>query len=248
MDFRSLFLALCLLAPRPAFGVQPQCKPIGVIYKDGRELCERMWGKAFRYETDEAKGFTMWFDQQDGQPNDEATLQMGKTIPQRCHLQYYHKATPDQEQRFLRASKVCSPWRRRACCAQDNFTTTNSLKEAYGKHYHWDRCGALSAACEHFFVAEACFYECDPSLSNFKKYHDDIYDARCDPSSTSYQPEFAQAMGCEHNNWEVHQAPIKASFCNAWWEACQDDLWCAEGDGSYHKCAKLYKKHDQEEL
>jgi len=44
--------------------------------------------------------------------------------------------------------------------------------EAYGAGYEWDRCGKLSQACERFFVQEACLYECDPNIGNYRKCSD----------------------------------------------------------------------------
>ena len=44
--------------------------------------------------------------------------------------------------------------------------------KAYGAGYEWDRCGKLSQACERFFVQEACLYECDPNIGNYRKCTD----------------------------------------------------------------------------
>lgn len=37
------------------------------IYKNGTEICEVMWSKSFKYETDESKAFSLTFPY--GQPN-----------------------------------------------------------------------------------------------------------------------------------------------------------------------------------
>lgn len=36
--------------------------------------------------------------------------------------------------------------------------------------------------------------------------------------------------------------PIKASYCNAWYQACKNDMFCGSGD--YFSCAAAYKVED----
>jgi folate receptor len=43
----------------------------------------------------------------------------------------------------------------------------------------------------------------------------------------------------------MHNMPIKASYCDAWWTACRKDLFCAADDGDYFSCAKAYKAIDE---
>eukprot|EP00971_Amphidinium_carterae_P344815 6485429-Amphidinium_carterae.1 len=93
-----------------------------------------------------------------------------------------------------------------------------------GSEYHWDRCGPLSQECERFFVQEACFYECEPNAGYYKKYVNGT-----DESG-------------EENHWQMYQMPIKASYCDAWYIACADDLFC--GNGAYSECAKIYEAAD----
>lgn len=40
-----------------ACGALPQCKTFREIYGGGKQLCENMWGDAFKYETNEDEGF-----------------------------------------------------------------------------------------------------------------------------------------------------------------------------------------------
>ena len=36
------------------------CKKFSAIYTDGEHLLNKMWNGAFKYETDQAKAYTMW--------------------------------------------------------------------------------------------------------------------------------------------------------------------------------------------
>ena len=64
-------------------------------------------------------------------------------------------------------------------------------------------CGALTPACEQFFIEEGCFYECDKNLGKWRKHDDCSQDEAND------------------NGWEVEGVPIKASYCDRWYEACR---------------------------
>ena len=34
-----------------------------------------------------------------------------------------------------------------------------TIMQAYGPEYHWDRCGRLSPQCEMYFLYEVCMYK-----------------------------------------------------------------------------------------
>merc|ERR1712129_411948 len=124
------------------------------------------------------------------------------------------------------------PWKRHGCCRQEMVANQNALKEAYGYEYEWDRCGPLQPECEKFFIYEACFYECDANVGLYRKFPEAVYDPRCDKKTPAYNSTFAQETACKHNAWEIVHMPIKASFCDAWFHACKDDLFCASEDGN----------------
>ena len=142
------------------------CRRIDSIYASGEELCERIFEKAFRYEANESRGFTMWFFEATN-PNDATAERLG--LQQRTCKE-------------IRSDEVseCHPWRRNACCDRSAVASLQVLKNSFGApwppwpfqwpphathamfsqaSFHWDRCGPLSQACERFFVQEACFYE-----------------------------------------------------------------------------------------
>lgn len=230
-------------------GQEPECQTFEKIYTDGKDLCETMWGDAFKYETDEDKAYTMWFFGEN--PNDEVTKLFGHTQPDQCHLQYWHKDAPGPESDQF---TECHPWKDNACCSHGTVETYEKLKEGYGAGYHWDRCGPISQECERFFVQEACLYECEPAAGLFRKFPSSgaatqqseptLYDPRCDKYNELHDEAHVNATGCSHNAWELHKMPIKASYCDAWFTACRQDLFCATDGGNFFSCAKEYETLD----
>jgi folate receptor len=257
-----LMIAPSYAAERPAI-----CKPFSAIYTDGRTLCENMWDGAFRYETKEEEAYTMWFFDDNNNPNDAITETLTNlglitgSLPggklDQCYLAYFHKdgsqhidngEHPTEEPGNF---QECHPWSERSCCFQDTVDTADKLNKAYGPGYHWDRCGPLSPACERFFVQEACFYECEPNIGLYRKYvaqgqphykggDAETYNPACDP----YALEYDASLACDHNTWQVSGMPIKASYCDAWFLACRDDYFCAHDDGSYFSCAEEYEENN----
>ena len=83
---------------------------------------------------------------------------------------------------------------------------TQSPAKSTPPRYHWDRCGPLSPQCERFFVQEACFYECEVNIGNYRKYTD------AEAATVGHEGE--------GNQWQIHAMPIKMSYCNAFYDAC----------------------------
>jgi len=240
----AFFCALVLSLPEEVAGDGPRCRPFSGIYENGRDLCEKMWGEAFFYEVDETQAYTMWFAGHSN-PNDLVTARLGKQVPETCLIQYFHRDKPDRVGTLLR-NHACPPWQKHGCCRPEAVASANVLKQAYGRNYEWDRCGPLQPSCEAFFVQEACFYECDPNVGLYRKFPEAVYDPRCDTKSNAFNATFAADAGCKHNSWEIHRLPIKASYCDAWFEACKEDFFCATEGGNYFSCAMHWSAHDAE--
>lgn len=200
---------------------EESCTQFKNIYQDGTALCENMWADSFEVVDDSAPGYTMWFFDQENNPNDKITHQLfgADTVPDQCHLNYFHKENPSPESDDMRE---CHPWKNNACCDSSTVESADKLNEAYGPGNEWDRCGPMSQACERFFVMEACMYECEPSAGLFRKYN----------SSQSAHPGY--------NEWQLHKMPIKKSFCDSWYSACETDYFCGSGD--FFGCAANYKE------
>lgn len=236
-------------------GSEPECRKMKDIYAGGREICENMWDGAFKYEEDEDNSYTMWFFDSKNNPNDAITARLkGQNKIQgefnlpvdQCFLEYYHKGDghevdnsqhPTEEPETF---QECHPWADRSCCHQDTVSSVKKIRESYGPEYHWDRCGPMSQACERFFVMEACFYECEPNAGVYRKHKGSA--DHPDPFAGSQQ--LHDDTSEETNSWQLHQMPIKASFCNAWYQACKEDYFCGADNGSYFSCAKQWEPFD----
>lgn len=219
------------------------CRRIDQIYTSGKDLCEKMWGSAFVYEANESHAYTMWFFDA-ANPNDATSARWGHNRSESCNLHHHHKDVPSPEPTV----SECHPWRNNACSRQATVGSLDVLKSSFGESFHWDRCGPLSQECERFFVQEACFYECDANVGFYRKYDADHYDPRCDAQSGNYSPMYAASRLCSHNTWELHQMPIKASYCDAWYAACRADHFCAGRNGDFFSCAGVAKNMDEVRL
>lgn len=214
------FTATLVLAPTVQ-AYEDTCSPFSEIYADGTELCEVMWDGAFEVTDDEENAYTMWFFDAENNPNDRVTEGLfgaEDTKVEECHLNYFHKDVPSPEGDGM---QECHPWKNNGCCSKDTVGSVDQINEGYGEGFEWDRCGAMSQACERFFVMEACFYECEPNAGLYRKFND----------SQTDHPDF--------NEWQMHKMPIKKSFCDSWYTACYNDYFC--GKGNFWECSAQYK-------
>ncbi|XP_066284161.1 uncharacterized protein [Branchiostoma lanceolatum] len=224
MNASILVVMIVLAAPTTQSADDVPCRMFEDIYPSGKELCEKMWDDAFVYETNLSRAFTMWFFEAEN-PNNKVAERLGWPSADDCHLEYFHKEAPGPEPDNF---TECHPWKDYSCCHQDTVSSVQKIKEAYGKQWHWDRCGPLSSACERFFVQEACLYECEPNAGFYRKFPAHIYN-ESDPN---------------HNKWQMEGMPIRADYCDAWFHACRHDRFCAADSGSYASCAREYAKVD----
>ena len=93
--------------------------------------------------------------------------------------------------------------------SETNRVSTGGEKNLYGDGYDVNGCGKLSSQCEKYYFEESCFYECDKNMGKWRK-HRDCSDA---------------APG--DNGWQIANMPIKATYCDAWYNACKNDMICA---------------------
>jgi folate receptor len=203
---------------------EPGCTQFKEIYTDGTDLCNTMWADSFEVVDDDSPAYTMWFFDQENNPNDDVTRELfgDNTVPDQCHLQYFHKDAPGPEDESM---TECHPWKNNACCDSTTVQSTDQLNKAYGPGYEWDRCGKLSQACERFFVMEACLYECEPSAGLYRKYNESQVEDKVDGANT----------------WQLEKMPIKKSFCDSWYTACYNDYFCGAGD--YFACQAFYEEN-----
>lgn len=217
-----VLVLVLLLLHRPTRVDSQECQTFAALYGNGRTLCNTLFGDAFEYTDDLEKAYTMWFFGRSN-PNDDVTRARNLTELDTCEVQYFHKTTPGPEPPSF---TECHPWRDHACCHEKTVESSDTLRTSYGPEFHWDRCGPLSQACERFFVQEACFYECDVNVGNFRRFPKGVFNAS-DPT---------------HNTWELFKMPIRGDYCDAWFEACREDLFCATEGGDFFSCARQYLK------
>jgi folate receptor len=208
-----------------------------------------MWDKSFKYTPDSDPAFVMWHFDASNSPNDAAAAALFGAKSDTCHLQYYHKGsdgtvdpkpTPEGD-----GFTECHPWKESACCHEETVLDKDTLRQSYGEGYEWDRCGKMSQECERFFVQEACLYECDANAGLYRLCSDDdIANGVEKDIGLSETAKCADDWG--GNKWQIHNMPIKASYCDAWYDACYNDYFC--GHGSYFECNKIYEaEHSKKE-
>jgi len=231
-----LVLALCLcslhvLATLP----QPNCRPFKVLYANGTDLCHRLYSnpvQAFRYvpagDPEYNLSYTMWWFSEQNQNDAITALRSAAGLINwtqyssgldKCYLKSsstYQKPIPSPNNSSM---TECIPFRENACCYESTVRSDHALNVEYGNSYKWNRCGPISPQCERFFVQEDCMYECDPNIGLYRLY----------------PPGSPNASG---NEWIVANMPIKGDYCDMWYEACQDELFCGTGD--FFSCAAEY--------
>lgn len=125
-----------------------------------------------------------------------ANAAIGHEIGQRCLPGNNHKKYASAEENLL----ACKAYKNNSCCTSD-FTrqlVPPPVKSIY--NFSWTPCNnTLSARCEAFLVLIECFYRCSPDAIYWEN------------------PDFPSA---------IKKAPICASFCDEWYDACRYDLTC----------------------
>lgn len=123
-----------------------------------------------------------------------------------CHVRYHHQevSLPQEGTPF----PACKQYQKASCCTRETVEILHT-DEMYGQEYAINHCGPLSEMCFKYFEAEACLYECSVHAGKYRKF------TNCSDLATG-----------EGNVWELYQMPIKASSCDAWFEACKDDYFC----------------------
>ena len=106
-----------------AWTPQAGCRPFNQIYTSGEDMVNRMWNDAFEVKTDGSPSYMnmmWWFEGGEAgsgdftaNPNDLITQALGGTVPNQCHLAYYHKDVPPPEGADF---TECHPWH--ASCAR----------------------------------------------------------------------------------------------------------------------------------
>ncbi|XP_068711228.1 riboflavin-binding protein-like isoform X2 [Montipora foliosa] len=93
----------------------------------------------------------------------------------------------------------CLSWKENSCCTAEFTQELQRNKVEVLYNFSWNHCNNLSQACEQFIKDEECFWQCEPNLI---KWH--------------------TGQGA------LNRVPICSSYCDEWFEACKDDMTCAQ--------------------
>ncbi|KAL9969929.1 hypothetical protein ACROYT_G022213 [Oculina patagonica] len=109
-----------------------------------------------------------------------------------------HKEAPSAEE----SMSACQAYKSDSCCTSDFTKQLASYPIRKIGNFSWTPCNkTLSRKCQAFMVDVECFYRCSHNAIFWKN------------------PQYQSAM---------LKAPICASFCDGWFEACKEDLTCAK--------------------
>jgi len=139
-----------------------------------------------------------------------------------CHVQNegITKNVSSPEHFGCNPHTTCAHYAGNSCCTWKTAILVGApggLNAAlYGAEWGYERCGLISDKCNEYLQHEACFYECDVNVGRYR------YHSKKDCSENSKTG----------NAWQIANVPIKASFCDAWFEACKDDVLCAAADAT----------------
>eukprot|EP01043_Picozoa_sp_COSAG02_P032825 COSAG02_NODE_2210_length_9492_cov_22.862877_10_plen_1095_part_00 len=109
----------------------------------------------------------------------------------------------------------CSAWSDNACCSAETAAAmdydvadedTGLPDDAHGLGI--DQCGIPSRACQKWFIAESCLYECDVNAGRYR-HHDG--DAACEEGA---------------NGWQMSGFPLKQSEVDQFYQDCADEMFC----------------------
>ncbi|XP_013411269.1 riboflavin-binding protein isoform X3 [Lingula anatina] len=108
-----------------------------------------------------------------------------------------HKRTPGPEEGTFGA---CHEYKNNSCCTAAFTQTLSASPIVKVEDTYWNRCGNLSRSCEQYKLSVECFYRCSPNAIYWKNP--------------------------DHPSAALH-VPVCAEDCDAWFEACKDDMTCA---------------------
>ena len=99
------------------------------------------------------------------------------------------------------------------------------------------------------WLQEACFYECEPAAGYYRRFPEHKFDPNNDSHNewevgTSPALVFSclyQSHGDSRTGPQLFRMPIRADYCDAWFDACRHDMFCALAGGDFFSCARAYQ-------
>ena len=130
-----------------------------------------------------------------------------------CLDSKHHKEKPGAESSIFAQGYHCAPWKDHACCTANTTKQIQDSGTVELYNMHWDQCGkTMSPSCRRYFEMDTCFYECSPNVRPW---------IVVDKKSKKTRRE------------RMVDVPVCATECDAWFEACKDDLTCSNNWGNY---------------
>ena len=125
----------------------------------------------------------------------------------------YHKSKPGPEADVFNKTFHCTPWKGHACCTANTMYNIREDGALSLYNMHWDQCKTvMSPKCRRYFEIDTCMYECSPYMKPW---------ITVDPNSKKTRKE------------RFTNVPICKSDCDAWFDACKDDLTCSDNWGNF---------------
>ncbi|XP_035666747.1 uncharacterized protein LOC118409671 isoform X1 [Branchiostoma floridae] len=189
---------------------EERCRTFAQVFRNGRGLCESIWGQSFTYEsTPDTPCLDFRFPPTEGQitvpePGTESVEPAFKRQDE-CIIDAvdFHKKKPSPEPKL----NACRNYRQDSCCTTeiDNDMVNRPIRKV--GQMNWDTCGPLSPRCEEFLIDSECFYQCSPLLNKWRV-------PGVDPATDPFTPV-------------VEGIPLCSHFCDGMFNACKFDRTCA---------------------
>eukprot|EP00058_Branchiostoma_floridae_P024149 XP_002609639.1 hypothetical protein BRAFLDRAFT_123559 [Branchiostoma floridae] len=189
---------------------EERCRTFAQVFRNGRGLCESIWGQSFTYEsTPDTPCLDFRFPPTEGQitvpePGTESVEPAFKRQDE-CIIDAvdFHKKKPSPEPKL----NACRNYRQDSCCTTeiDNDMVNRPIRKV--GQMNWDTCGPLSPRCEEFLIDSECFYQCSPLLNKWRV-------PGVDPAADPFTPV-------------VEGIPLCSHFCDGMFNACKFDRTCA---------------------
>ncbi|XP_066271707.1 uncharacterized protein [Branchiostoma lanceolatum] len=189
---------------------EERCRTFAEVFRNGRGLCESLWGQSFTYESTsdvpcvDFRNKPTIYHITVPDPGTESVEPAFKRQDE-CIIDAvdFHKKKPSPEPKL----NACRDYRQDSCCTTeiDNDMVNRPIRRV--GQMNWDTCGPLSPRCEEFLIDSECFYQCSPLINKWRV-------PGVDPAVDPFTPV-------------VEGIPLCSHFCDGMFNACKFDRTCA---------------------
>ena len=132
------------------------------------------------------------------------TLQIALGQDEKCLKSTTHKDTPSVESTPLVGE--CNRYSSLSCCSAETALSINSPKNKTWNGFNYNHCYRISSKCRRRHLQEACLYECDPYLSQWR----------------------VKDFSSKRREERYYKIPLCQKDCQAWFDDCKEDYTCLE--------------------